>query len=361
MLSQTYISHKLQYTTPSKLSDYVRYFMWSFRFVKFVRVLEPTSAVICEAYFQKNPDKIGFIRVDAFSQLLTRGNIYPHTQVLLFDTCMGLVTAGVVERQGVGQGRVIRVYEDGKLSSHMHALQLMNIPQHYKKAAQKSDDLAAMPIIHVPLSLFAKLQHSNQADHNQQQQEQKQHPELEHPEPKQQQQVQHNEQQQQEVQHNEQQQEVQRNEQEVQHNEQQQQVQHNGQQQPAQSLPSGSDQIVLGQFVKHHLSDCLVIATRSHDHDILLETLLPFLQPSGTFVLFSPYFKQLETVFLRLKQLPRDHPYKILDLNLSETWLREHQVLPLRTHPVMRMRAASGYILSGIKVLNNWENGFFSF
>lgn len=37
-------------------------------------------------------------------------------------------------------------------------------------------------------------------------------------------------------------------------------------------------------------------------------------------------------------------------LELGETWMREYQVLPQRTHPTMRMNAASGYILSGIKV-----------
>jgi tRNA (adenine-N(1)-)-methyltransferase non-catalytic subunit len=40
----------------------------------------------------------------------------------------------------------------------------------------------------------------------------------------------------------------------------------------------------------------------------------------------------------------------ILDLQLNETWTREYQVLPGRTHPEMKMNACSGYLLSGIKV-----------
>ena len=35
---------------------------------------------------------------------------------------------------------------------------------------------------------------------------------------------------------------------------------------------------------------------------------------------------------------------------LFQTWTRPYQVLPERTHPVMVMHGASGYILSGIVV-----------
>lgn len=42
----------------------------------------------------------------------------------------------------------------------------------------------------------------------------------------------------------------------------------------------------------------------------------------------------------------------IIDLQLNETWTRENQVLPGRTHPEMNMSACSGYLLSGIKILD---------
>ena len=38
-------------------------------------------------------------------------------------------------------------------------------------------------------------------------------------------------------------------------------------------------------------------------------------------------------------------------LQLQEPWLREHQVLPGRSHPMMSMQGTGGYLLSGIKVL----------
>jgi len=37
-------------------------------------------------------------------------------------------------------------------------------------------------------------------------------------------------------------------------------------------------------------------------------------------------------------------------MRISETLMRDYQVLPLRTHPEMKTSATSGFILSGIKI-----------
>ena len=37
-------------------------------------------------------------------------------------------------------------------------------------------------------------------------------------------------------------------------------------------------------------------------------------------------------------------------LQLHESWFREYQVLPSRTHPHMTTSATGGYVLSGMKV-----------
>lgn len=39
-----------------------------------------------------------------------------------------------------------------------------------------------------------------------------------------------------------------------------------------------------------------------------------------------------------------------VNMEVSETWTRQYQVLPSRTHPTMNTNGASGYILSGVKV-----------
>jgi hypothetical protein len=40
----------------------------------------------------------------------------------------------------------------------------------------------------------------------------------------------------------------------------------------------------------------------------------------------------------------------VINLRLSETWAREYQVLPGRTHPNMSMSQSGGFILTGIKL-----------
>jgi hypothetical protein len=39
-----------------------------------------------------------------------------------------------------------------------------------------------------------------------------------------------------------------------------------------------------------------------------------------------------------------------INLRLSDTWLREYQVLPNRTHPNMSMSQNGGFILTGVKL-----------
>lgn len=40
-------------------------------------------------------------------------------------------------------------------------------------------------------------------------------------------------------------------------------------------------------------------------------------------------------------------------VQLQESWMREIQVLPARTHPMMAMSGSGGYMLSGIRVTND--------
>lgn len=46
-----------------------------------------------------------------------------------------------------------------------------------------------------------------------------------------------------------------------------------------------------------------------------------------------------------------------VQLQLSETWMREYQVLPQRTHPLMTMSGTGGYLLTGYKVRSIFGKG----
>eukprot|EP01133_Synstelium_polycarpum_P007215 gene7215-8379_t len=88
----------------------------------------------------------------------------------------------------------------------------------------------------------------------------------------------------------------------------------------------------------------LVIVTKYSPLSILLAS-LPFLNPSGTIVIFSLYQSHLFECYQFLQQ-----NNLAINLSITEIWMREQQVLPKRTHPTMNMDGASGYMLSGITI-----------
>lgn len=93
-------------------------------------------------------------------------------------------------------------------------------------------------------------------------------------------------------------------------------------------------------------NDGVIIVCKEYPLNILLK-LLTFISPSRPFVVFNLYREPLSQLYVELK-LRRD----IVNLRLTETWLRSYQVLPDRTHPDVLMSANSGYLLTGT-VVNN--------
>lgn len=73
--------------------------------------------------------------------------------------------------------------------------------------------------------------------------------------------------------------------------------------------------------------------------------LWPFLHPSGHFAVFDPCMLNLLPIY----ETMREHEVVVNGI-LANVFKREIQVLPERTHPVMKAKMASGYTLSGIKV-----------
>ncbi|RHY45651.1 hypothetical protein DYB30_013074 [Aphanomyces astaci] len=91
-------------------------------------------------------------------------------------------------------------------------------------------------------------------------------------------------------------------------------------------------------------SDSLVIVSH-YDPLAMLLQLLPNLGLSRPFVVYCEYLEPLTSAFDALQRMD-----SIINLQLNDTWTREYQILPGRTHPEMTMSAGSGYLLSGIKV-----------
>ena len=71
--------------------------------------------------------------------------------------------------------------------------------------------------------------------------------------------------------------------------------------------------------------------------------LLPFVSLSGTIVAYSPCAEPLYRLFNVLKCCA-------VNIRVADTWYREYQVLPQRTHPTVTMSGTGGFILSATKI-----------
>uniref|UniRef100_A0A5B7CBV9 tRNA (adenine(58)-N(1))-methyltransferase non-catalytic subunit TRM6 n=1 Tax=Davidia involucrata TaxID=16924 RepID=A0A5B7CBV9_DAVIN len=65
-----------------------------------VLLRRPFARSICEAYFKKYPARIGFLRVDTLSLLLSMANVTASSDVLVVDMVGGILTGAVAERLG---------------------------------------------------------------------------------------------------------------------------------------------------------------------------------------------------------------------------------------------------------------------
>ncbi|VDD75251.1 unnamed protein product [Mesocestoides corti] len=91
--------------------------------------------------------------------------------------------------------------------------------------------------------------------------------------------------------------------------------------------------------------DCLIVATRFYPVEVTL-LLLQFLPPGRPFVVHSHLLPPLVDLYNILKRRG-----SCIQLALNDTWLRPIQVLPNRSHPMMRMvSGGGGFILRGYTV-----------
>ncbi|PWN26866.1 Gcd10p-domain-containing protein, partial [Jaminaea rosea] len=88
-----------------------------------------------------------------------------------------------------------------------------------------------------------------------------------------------------------------------------------------------------------------LLVSSPHDAYSVLSTLLPLLKGSGSFVLHSPYMQPLVETHAALRGRE-----DVVNVGLSEPWIRRWQVLPGRTHPEMMTSSTGGYLLSGVRV-----------
>uniref|UniRef100_A0A453A6N5 tRNA (adenine(58)-N(1))-methyltransferase non-catalytic subunit TRM6 n=1 Tax=Aegilops tauschii subsp. strangulata TaxID=200361 RepID=A0A453A6N5_AEGTS len=90
-----------------------------------VLLRRPSTRSICETYFKKYPARIGFMRVDTLSLLLSMANVGAYSDVLAVDMVGGLVVGAVAERLG-GTGYVCSTYL-GSAPSSIDIIRMYNL------------------------------------------------------------------------------------------------------------------------------------------------------------------------------------------------------------------------------------------
>ncbi len=108
--------------------------------------------------------------------------------------------------------------------------------------------------------------------------------------------------------------------------------------------PAGGAQLA-GWAASGGFTSLLAVAPLFEPHALLLR-LLPLLAGGAPFALFANCLQPLAECADALRSARA-----AVCVEIHEPWLREYQVLPQRTHPLMGMHATAGYLLTGIRVL----------
>ncbi|KAK6277968.1 hypothetical protein POUND7_018291 [Theobroma cacao] len=283
-----------------------------------VLLRRPFSRSICEAYFKKYPARIGFLRVDALSLLLSMANVTANSDVLVVDMVGGLLTGAVAERLG-GTGSLCNTYPGGT-PYPMEIIRMFNFNSEICKRILRCS----------PKDLC-----SAQNGTDEQVGQQKDVSTVE---------SQSNEQTSLSVSTEE--------------------VHLSSENNVADLVPENELSTVSKtckapkagdkapkeaiQLWKENGFSSLIIAAPEQDAWSLVKDLLPLLSYSAPFAIYHQYLQPLATCMHNL-QLEK----MAIGLQISEPWLREYQVLPSRTHPCMQMSGSGGYILSGTRTFTS--------
>ncbi|KAL5534101.1 hypothetical protein ACEPAG_562 [Sanghuangporus baumii] len=101
------------------------------------------------------------------------------------------------------------------------------------------------------------------------------------------------------------------------------------------------DELFAGEF------DALLVAS-DYEPFSIVEKLCRYLAGSASIVIHSPFIQVLAEVQARMKPLP-----EYLSPSITEGWLRQYQVLPGRTHPVMTTPGSGGYVLHTTRIYDD--------
>lgn len=276
------------------------------------RIVRCNGATICEALYLKEPRKVMNLREDTLAQIMSYANVFAGCQALLVDTCLGIVTGALAQRLG-GYGKILSVYT-GQQPSYTDMIAKYNLTFAENASIQwvhagdvfaggAADDAPAdfldnperkdREALEWPCALQAHTRRYIETEIVQ-----------------------------------------------------------------AAKIASFLEKRAArfarklcrlsaseaAQMLRARLCDSVIVVARYSPTETLL-SLLPYLAPSCPFVVFCEFMEPLTECFREIQKQEL-----AINLRLSDTWMREYQVLEGRTHPNMNMSQSGGFILTGVKL-----------
>eukprot|EP00092_Neocalanus_flemingeri_P009600 GFUD01010332.1.p1 GENE.GFUD01010332.1~~GFUD01010332.1.p1 ORF type:complete len:709 (-),score=185.19 GFUD01010332.1:1548-3674(-) len=270
------------------------------KYHQYILIRKPSIRLLMEIHYKADPMKLMNLRIDSLAQILNATNVHSGGRYLVYETgAQGIVVASVLERVGE-KGKVVHIYQTGQPQTNclsamdfsqeiLDNLKVINI-QHLRSLEQGQDIL----VNHFPPNPPKNGQNGDSGEPP----KKKPHTDT---------------------------------------------GKDNGKTDDKPMRMNLREQSVATyNLVKSEPFDGLIIVCKQHP-SALLTYLSKFVAPSRPFTVYSPYKEPLLDAYMAVKEAGC-----AINCNLSETWLRYHQVLPERTHPTVNMSGGGGYVLTGI-------------
>lgn len=294
------------------------------KYVPMFTAVKPTSRLLAQMYYNRGPRKICNLRADALAQILTHANVRAGSKLMVVESCLGLVLGSIMERMA-GHGTLIQLY--GGQAPVRPALESFNFPNHFyetlnvfplsqvatlgiEKETPKEPDLLNVttdPVDNgdVDMNNSRTLPNASAEDSP-------------------------------EVAANDTDEEMDTAADEK----------SEGQRRKRKAIRE-QQTLISKKIIEQKDMDGLICATRFHPTPVVL-AIVDYLAPSRPLVVFSQYKEPLVDCYVKL----RDKGGMVC-LKMTETWLREYQVLSNRTHPQVNMSGCGGYLLTGMTVASD--------
>ncbi|NXA40781.1 TRM6 methyltransferase, partial [Eudromia elegans] len=307
-----------------------------------ITIVRPSTRILSTMYYAREPGKINHLRYDTLAQMLTLGNIRAGNKMIVMETCAGLVLGAVMERMG-GYGSIIQMYPGGgpvraatscfgfpkTFFDNLHEFPLSKVDS-LLSGTFSTESLPSEPEDSALVeeesngSIDGKQPSVQETEAESTAETAMERNQIEEPET------------------------MDMNTEDTGFKENQgKENKENVQEKQRKQQERKKKLIEAAALLREKNADGLIVASKFHPTPLLL-SLLEFVAPSRPFVVYCQYKEPLLECYTKLRERGG-----VINLKLSETWLRSYQVLPDRSHPKLTMSGGGGYLLSGITVVSD--------